>query len=76
MIFNDVNSTDVAVQCLLSDSNEVVITLANGDQITLLDELVSNDDYGIETITFADGVSWNRDNLDVVPIVAGELIYD
>lgn len=75
LIFNDVNSTDVTVQRLLSDPNDVVITLANGDQITLLNELASYDDQGIETITFADGVSWDRDDLDVAPIVADELIY-
>jgi|GEM_PF-4598402 len=55
--------------------NDVVITLANGDQITFSDELVSNNDYGVESISFANGVTWDRDDLLTAPIVDDAFVF-
>ena len=73
--FVDVDSTDVTVQRLLSDPSDVVITLANSEQITFLDQLHSSNDYGIETFEFADDVIWNRSDLLSAPTVEDEFVF-
>ena len=74
-VFVDVNSTDVTVERLESDPNDVVLTLSNGDQITFLDQLVSNNRHGVETIEFADGVEWTRSDLLGAPVVDDSLVF-
>jgi phosphosulfolactate synthase (CoM biosynthesis protein A) len=74
-VFSDARSTDVLVQRRQSDPNDVVFTLASGDRITLLDQLVANNRYGVERIFFSDGVGWTRSNLLSAPIVDDNLIY-
>ncbi|WP_377194392.1 calcium-binding protein [Ruegeria meonggei] len=74
-VFTDINSTDVTVERLQSDPNDVVLTLSDGDQIILLDQLVSNNRYGVETIEFADGVEWTRSDLLTAPIVDDSLVF-
>ncbi|TNJ38211.1 calcium-binding protein, partial [Phaeobacter sp. B1627] len=73
--FVDVSSTDILVQRLQSDPNDVVMTLANNEQITFLDQLHSSNDYGIESFEFADGVTWNRNDLSSAPIVEDEFVF-
>jgi len=75
LIFNDVASTSVTVRRLGSDPNDVVITMSNGEHVTLQDQLIANNRYGVEQIVFADDVTWTRANLTSAPIVDDELVY-
>nr|WP_281356671.1 calcium-binding protein [Sulfitobacter algicola] len=38
-----------------SDANDLVISLTNGDQVTLLDQLIGDGRHGVESIQFSDG---------------------
>jgi len=75
LILSDIASSDVTVRRLTSDPNDVVITMVNGKHVTLLDQLTSGDQYGIEQIVFSDDVTWTRTNLATAPIVDDELVY-
>ncbi|MGB3315310.1 MAG: calcium-binding protein, partial [Albidovulum sp.] len=74
-VFTDVNASDVTVQRLQSDPNDVVLTLSNGEQITFENELHTSYDYGVESIQFADGTTWDLGDLLTAPIVDDTLVY-
>lgn len=64
--FTDVNSTDVVLTRSNSPSaevrNDLYITINGAETITVWDQLKANGE-GLEQITFADGVVWNREDI-------------
>ena len=60
LTFTDANASDVT---LSRSGNDLIFTLSNGEQITLVNQLDENRRSSIETVTFADGTSWTQDDL-------------
>ncbi len=58
--FTDINASDVMVT---SSGQTIVISLPNGDALTLKDQLERSNQRGVEVITFADNVTWTRNDL-------------
>ncbi|MGL3609185.1 calcium-binding protein [Rhizobium sp. G187] len=60
--FSDINQSDVSAE--RSGVNLVLTVLATGDTITIDEQYYSDEQYwGFEKIEFADGSSWDRDDL-------------
>ncbi|WP_282154377.1 calcium-binding protein, partial [Ruegeria atlantica] len=60
LTFTDINADDVRVGRV---GNDLTITLSNGEQIALLNQLDADKRSSIELITFADGTTLNQDEL-------------
>ncbi|UWR87835.1 calcium-binding protein [Phaeobacter inhibens] len=57
LTFTDVNASDAAFS---RSGNDLIITLSNGEQITLVRQLDEDRYHAIEEITFADGITLNQ----------------
>ena len=55
LTFADVSSTDATVT--RGEDDDLIVSLANGETVTVQDHFTNNHDHAIETISFADGVS-------------------
>jgi Ca2+-binding RTX toxin-like protein len=64
VVFSGIASTDVAVARLFRGSESVVFSVpgASGDSLTVIDALAA-DGQGIESYSFADGVTWTKASL-------------
>jgi len=60
-VFTDINSADVTFT--QGDTNDLIMTLLNGNTITINNQFDADGDYAIETFTFADGITWTGDEL-------------
>ncbi len=69
LTFTDVNPSGVTGSY---SGDDLILTLSNGETITLKDQLYSNGRYGLEKVVFADGTEWNRQGLRNALLVGGD----
>ncbi|WP_195822607.1 calcium-binding protein [Roseobacter sp. MH60115] len=60
LTFTDVTADDVTLSRV---GNNVIFTLSKGEQVTILDQLIHDRWWSVETVSFSDGTTWNEQAL-------------
>ena len=69
LTFTDVNPDGVTVS---RSGDDIILTLSNGEALTLHKQLKSGGYYGLEKVVFADGTVWNRTDVRNALLVGGD----